>query len=87
MMDAGESLLKMVNTLDEQGYMSESLTGWISGEFMFNQFGCRVFETSPQISPKNASPLLKVMAMRSRTQPIKMKRQRLSSIHGPLHRY
>jgi hypothetical protein len=37
MMDAGESLLKMVNTLDEQSsYMSGSLTKWISGEFMLN---------------------------------------------------
>ena len=34
--DAGESLLKAVNTLDEEGYMSGPLIKWVSGEFVFN---------------------------------------------------
>ena len=87
MMDAGESLLKMVNTLDEQGYMNGSLTEWISGELLFNQFCCRVFEICPQISPTDASPLLKLTATRPRTQLSTMKRQHLSSTHGPPPRY
>jgi hypothetical protein len=34
--DAGESFLKMVNTLDEEGCMSGPLVKWVAGEFMFN---------------------------------------------------
>ena len=30
--DAGESLLKMANTLDEERYMSGPLIKWVSGE-------------------------------------------------------
>ena len=45
--DAGESLLKMLDTFGKERYMSGPLTKWISGEFVFNKFGCRAFETSP----------------------------------------
>ena len=45
--DAGESLLKMVNTLDEARYMSEPLIKWVSGEFMCNQFGCLALKAPP----------------------------------------
>jgi hypothetical protein len=72
--DAGESLLKMANTLDKEGYMSGPLIKWVSGEFMFNQFGFRAFETSPQISPTDSSPLPKVTVTRPRTRPSVMKR-------------
>ena len=87
--DAGESLLKMVDALDEERHMTGSLIKWISGEFMFNQFGCRAFESSPQISPTNSSPLPKVTVTRPRTQPSTMNSRHLvlSSIHGPPHCY
>jgi hypothetical protein len=78
--DAGESFLKMINTLDGEGYMSEPLGKWVSGELMFSQFGCRGFETSPQISPTDTSPLSKVT--RPRTYPSTMKRR-----HFEQHRY
>jgi hypothetical protein len=42
--DASESLLKMVNTLDDAVYMSGPLIKWVSGEFMFNPFDYRAFE-------------------------------------------
>ena len=69
--------------------MSGPLIKWVSGEFVFNQFGCRAFETSPQISPTDTSPLPKVTVMRPRTQPSTMKRRHLlqPSIHGLPHRY
>jgi hypothetical protein len=54
--DAGESLLKMINTLDEERCMSPPPIRWVSGEFIFNQIGCRAFKTS-QISPTGASLL------------------------------
>ena len=38
-MDAGESLLKLVNNFDEEVYMSGPITEWISGEFTFT-FTC-----------------------------------------------
>ena len=39
--DAGESLLKMANTFDEDVYLSLPITGWISGEFTFTcWFSC-----------------------------------------------
>ena len=87
--DAGESLLKMVITLDEERYMSEPLITWISGESMFNQFGCRAFETSPQISPTDTFPLPKVAVTWPRGQPVTMRRRHLlqPSIHGLPHRY
>ena len=34
-MDAGESLLKLVDTFGEEVYMSGHITAWISGEFIF----------------------------------------------------
>ena len=46
---------------------SGSLTKWISGEFMFNLFGCCAFETS-QISPIGASPLPMAKVAQSRKQ-------------------
>ena len=33
--EAGESLLKMVNTFDEGVYMGGPITKWVSGEFMY----------------------------------------------------
>ena len=36
MKDVGISLLKIVNTLDEEGYMSGPFIKWVSGEFMLN---------------------------------------------------
>ncbi|KAF8548319.1 hypothetical protein OG21DRAFT_1489483 [Imleria badia] len=42
--DASESLLKMVNTLDDAVYMSGPIIKWVSGEFMFNPFDYRAFE-------------------------------------------
>ena len=79
----------MVNTLDEERYMSGPLVKWISGDFMFNQFGFRVFKSSPQILPTDTSPLPKVTVTRPRTPPTTLKRQRLlqASIHGLPHRY
>jgi hypothetical protein len=45
-MDAGESLLNLVNTFDEEVYMSGPITAWISGEFVFTcLFSC--IETFP----------------------------------------
>ena len=87
--DAGESFLKMVNTLEGKGYMSEPLSKWVSGEFMFSRFGCRAFQTSPQISPTDTSPLSKVTVTRPRTHPSTMKRRHLMqlSIHGIPHHY
>ena len=38
MQDAAESLLNMVNTLNETVYMSGSLIEWVSGKSMCNQF-------------------------------------------------
>ena len=39
--DAGESLLKLVNTFDEEANMSEPIAAWISGEFTFTcLFSC-----------------------------------------------
>ena len=86
--DPGESFLKMANTLDEERYMSGPLIKWIIGEFMFNQFGCRAFETSPQISPTYISPLPKVpvTVTEPRIQSSTMKR-RQPPIHGLPHRY
>ena len=40
MKDAGESLLKMTNTIDEEGSMSDPFIKWVSGEFMFYLFVC-----------------------------------------------
>jgi hypothetical protein len=34
--DAGESLLKLVNTFNDEVYMSGPITEWISGEFGFH---------------------------------------------------
>ena len=81
--DAGESLLKMVNTLDEECYMSGSFIKWISGEFLFNKFGCRAFETSPQILRTDISLLPKVTVTRPRTQANTMKRRHL--LQPPIH--
>ena len=36
--DAGESLLKMINTIDEEGSMSDPFIKWVSGEFTFYLF-------------------------------------------------
>ena len=45
-MDAGESLLKLVNTFDHEVYMSGPITAWISGGFVFTcLFSC--IETFP----------------------------------------
>ena len=33
--EAGESLLKLVNTFDGEVYMRRHITKWISGEFMY----------------------------------------------------
>ena len=57
--EAGESLLKLVNTFDEEVYMSEPITKWVSGKFMYRQFGCRAFKIPPQIPPTDVSPLPK----------------------------
>ena len=62
--DAGESLLKLINTLDKERCMSPPLIKWVSGEFIFSQFGFRAFEPSPLISP---SPPRKVATTRPRT--------------------
>ena len=87
--DAGESLLEMVNTLDEEGYMNGPLIKWVSSEFMLDQFGCCASETSPQISLTDTSPLPKVTVMQPRTQPSTIKRRHLfqPSIRGLPHHY
>ena len=36
MKEAGESLLKMVNTFDVDVYMSGPIARWVSGKFMFH---------------------------------------------------
>ena len=37
-MDAGECLLNLVNTLDEEVYMTRPITKWISSGFTFTRF-------------------------------------------------
>ena len=57
--DASESLLKMINTLDEERCMSPPLIKWVSGEFIFNQFGCRAFDLRrfrPQVPIRSGPP-------------------------------
>ena len=53
--DAGESLLQLVNTFDEEVYMNGSITKWISGEFMHHRFIFQQFGTSLQTSLNNVS--------------------------------
>ena len=50
--DAGETFLKIVNDLDGERYMSGPLGKWVSGEFMFNLFGCRAFKLLLRIHPQ-----------------------------------
>lgn len=64
-MDAGDALLGMVNTPDEEVYMCGPTTEWISGEFTLHQFGCCGFD-SLQISPTDVSPLPKPMVTQLR---------------------
>ena len=64
--DAGESLLKMVNTFDEERYVRESSSRWVSGEFVFNQSGGRALETPHRFHP-DISPLPKITVKRPRT--------------------
>ena len=87
--DAGESLLRMLNTFDEDVYMSEHLTKWVSGKLILHPFGLPAFETSLQSSFNNVSRLPKVSVTRPRTQSSTMKsRHRLQpSIRGLPHRY
>jgi hypothetical protein len=40
--DAGESLFKLVNTFDEEVYVSGPITEWVSGEFILQL--CRAFD-------------------------------------------
>ena len=64
--DAGESLLKMVNTLDEERHMSGPSSRWVSGEFVFNQSGGRALET-PHRFHSDISPFPKITVKRPRT--------------------
>ena len=66
--DAEESLLEMVNSFDEEVYMSEVVTKWVSGESILYPLVFHVFKTSLQTLPTSVSPLPKVMATRSRLQ-------------------
>ena len=66
--DADESLLEMVNNFDEEVYTSELITKWVSGELILYPLVFHVFKTSLQTLPTDVSPLLKVMAARSRLQ-------------------
>ena len=45
--DAGESVVKLIKTLDGERCMSPPLIKWVSGVFILNQFGGRAFETFP----------------------------------------
>ena len=45
--EGGESLLKMVNTFDEEVYVSGSITKWVSGESIPHQSHWCTSETSP----------------------------------------
>ena len=65
--DAEESLLEMANSFDEEVYMSEVVTKWVSGESILYPLVFHVFKTSLQTLPTSVSPLQKVMATRSRT--------------------
>ena len=49
MEDAGRSFLKLVDTYDEEVYMSRPVTEWVSGEFASSLLACSSFNTS-QIS-------------------------------------
>ena len=57
--DAGESLLKTVNTFDEVVYMSEPVNKWVSGEFILHVLVCHAFQTSLQTLLNNVSRLPK----------------------------
>lgn len=66
--DAGEFLLEMVNTLDEEIYSSKPITKWVSGEIRYlnNLPVSNAFKIFLQTLSNNVSPLPKVIAMRSR---------------------
>ena len=67
--EAGESLLKMVNTFDEAVYTSGPIIKWVSGEFMYRWFDCRAFKFLPQISPADVSPLSQTRVTHPRRLP------------------
>ena len=66
--DAEESLLEMVNSIDEEVYTSELITKWVSGESILYPLVFHVFKIFLQTLPTNVFPLPKVMAARARLQ-------------------
>ena len=72
--EGGESLLKIVNTFDEEVYMNGSITKWVSGESVSHQSHCCASEAPPQILSADISPLPKARVMQPRRQPDAKKR-------------
>ena len=67
--EASESLLKMVDTFDQEVYASGPITEWVSGEFMYHSFDYHAFEFLPQISPTDVCPLSNARVLHSRWIP------------------
>jgi hypothetical protein len=86
--DAGKSFFELVNTFDEEVYMSGPITEWISSEFTFTCLFSS-FKLLRQILPIDASPLPEVRVVQPRRQhETTMYRHLLqTSIQALPHRY
>ena len=54
---AGEAVLEIVNSFNDETYMNDGLSRWVFSKLIRHAYSCCAYETSPQISCNVAWPL------------------------------